>query len=174
MVDFKIFNDPNILRSEINKKNDQGNSARILAGYAWQWTSAKEGNQDGEIEDIEIPDFNFRMPWNSRKVGTTWAVDASGINQIGCIHTSQGLEFDYVGVIVGDDLHFDFESMSYSTSYNEYKDSEGKKGLRQDPERLNELVRNIYKVLMTRGMKGCYVYFTNKQVEQYFHERIRI
>src|SRR5690606_29882922 len=98
--DFKIFDDPNELRLKIKAKSDEGKGARILAGYAWKWTSVKEGNLDGDVEDVEIPELNFRMPWNSRKVGTTWAIDESGIDQAGCIHTSQGLEFDYVGVIV--------------------------------------------------------------------------
>lgn len=170
--DFKIFDDPNLMRSEINKRSDEGKSARILAGYAWKWTSIKEGNLDGEIEDVEIPEFNFQMPWNSRKVGTTWAIDESGINQVGCIHTAQGLEFDYVGVIVGNDLGFDADTLTYSTDHEKYKDSEGKKGLKEEPERLNELVRNIYKVLMTRGMKGCYIYFCDEDTKTYFKKRI--
>lgn len=170
--DFKIFNDPNELREAIKSKDNEGYSARILAGYAWNWTSADEGNANGEILDVGIPEFDFRMPWNSRKVGTTWAVDQSGINQVGCIHTSQGLEFDYVGVIVGDDLSFDVKTLSYITRYDNYKDVLGKRGLKDNPAELNRLVRNIYKVLMTRGMKGCYVYFMDKEVERFFRERL--
>jgi len=143
----------------------------VLAGYAWKWTSADEGNANSEVADVEIPEFDFRMPWNSRRVGTTWAVDKSEIHQAGCIHTSQGLEFDYVGVIVGDDLIFNEETLSYSTSYDSYKDQMGKRGLKNDPIELNRLVRNIYKILMTRGMKGCYLYFQNKKTEKYFMER---
>lgn len=172
--DFKIFDDPNEMRKAISDKASQNESARILAGYAWDWTSAAEGNTDGEIEDIAIPEYDFRMPWNSRKVGTTWAIDERGIEQIGCIHTSQGLEFDYVGVIVGDDLNFDSETKLFSTDIQKYKDKTGKKGMKEKPEELNRLVRNIYKVLMTRGMKGCYVYFTDKEVEKYFKDRMRL
>ena len=170
--EFKIYDDPNKLRFDIKNKSEEGKSARILAGYAWKWTSINDGNADGDVEDVEIPELNFSIPWNSRKVGTTWAIDASGIDQAGCIHTSQGLEFDYVGVIVGNDLNFDSETKTYSTEYDNYKDSEGKKGLKEDPRRLNELIRNIYKVLMTRGMKGCYVYFCDKEVERYFRSRL--
>lgn len=171
--EFKIFDDPNKLREAIRIKNSEGYSARILAGYAWKWTSINEGNLNGEVEDVDIPEFDFRMPWNSRKVGTTWAVDQSGIGQVGCIHTSQGLEFDYVGVIVGDDLSFDPKIFTYNTNYDAYKDAQGKRGLRDNPKELNRLVRNIYKVLMTRGMKGCYVYFTNKETENFFKSRMR-
>ena len=170
--EFKIFDDPNEMRQAVKQKAQQGNVARVLAGYAWKWSSAGEGNGDGEVEDVEIPEFDFRMPWNSRKVGTTWAIDDKGVDQVGCIHTSQGLEFDYVGVIVGDDLNFDSVKNLFSTDHRKYKDKTGKKGLKEEPEKLNRLVRNIYKVLMTRGMKGCYVYFVDKEVEAYFKKRI--
>lgn len=172
--EFKIFDNPNELRSAIENKCEQGQSARMLAGYAWKWTSAKEGNPDAEIEDIEIPEFNFRMPWNSRRAGSVWAIDPRGIDEVGCIHTSQGLEFDYVGVIVGKDLSFDPESLSYSTDYDSYKDSQGKRGLKENPEELNRLVRNIYKVLMTRGMKGTYVYFADENIKDYFKGRLQL
>lgn len=169
--DFRIYSDPNEMRAAVNERAKEG-SARILAGYAWNWTSASKGNQDANVEDIVIPEFDFSMPWNSRKVGTTWAIDDKGIGQIGCIHTSQGLEFDYVGVIVGNDLAYSSEKEKFYTDYDEYKDKIGKKGLKSNPEELNKLVRNIYKVLMTRGMKGCYVYFVNKETEAHFRSRV--
>jgi len=171
--DFRIFTNPNDMRDEINKKS-QNFSARMLAGYSWMWTSASNGNQDGEVEDITIPEFDFMMPWNSRKVGTTWAIDERGINQVGCIHTSQGLEFDYVGVIVGGDLNFNPNSGRFSTEYTKYKDVTGKQGMKDKPEELNRLVRNIYKVLMTRGMRGCYIYFEDKELENYFINRLSL
>lgn len=169
--DFKIFEDPNELREEIDKKSKDGHVSRILAGYAWDWTAATGGNANAEISDVTVPEFDFMMPWNSRKVGTTWAIDDKGIDQIGCIHTSQGLEFDYVGVIVGADLSINLSDSTFYTDINKYKDKTGKKGMKEKPEELNKLVRNIYKVLMTRGMKGCYVYFIDKEVEKYFKER---
>lgn len=170
--EFKIYDDPNQLREAVKAKSLSGHSARVLAGYAWKWTSAENGNPNGEVTDVEIPEFDFRMPWNSRRVGSTWAIDESGIEQVGCIHTSQGLEFEYVGIIVGADLSFDPSSMEFVTKYDAYQDVQGKKGLRKKPEELNRLVRNIYKVLMTRGMKGCYVYFVDKETERFFKSRI--
>ncbi len=171
--DFKIFDDPNKLREAIKAKHDKGFDARILAGYAWKWTSASKGNNNGEIEDVTIPEFDFKMPWNSRRAGTNWAADPSGINQAGCIHTSQGLEFDYVGVIVGKDLRFDPEKLRYNVDWSSYKDSTGKSGLRDKPEELTKLVKNIYKVLMSRGIKGCYVYFADENVKKYFLDRTK-
>lgn len=171
--DFRIFDNPNDLREAILKKHGEKQSARVLAGYAWEWTSIGEGNANGEVADVDIPEYDFRMPWNSRKVGTTWAVDQDGVHQVGCIHTSQGLEFDYVGVIVGADLSYNSETNTYFTDYEKYKDKLGKRGLKDSPAELNRLVRNIYKVLMSRGMKGCYVYFVDKETERYFKSMIK-
>ena len=169
---FKICDSPNELRYLINQKMENGANARILAGYAWPWTAAGNGNANGQIEDVNISEFEFSMPWNSRQIGTTWAIDNDGINQIGCVHTSQGLEFDYVGIIVGKDLQFNPETNSFFTNWNDYFDSKGKQGLRNNPDELNRLIRNIYRILFTRAMKGCYVYFVDKETEKYFKSRI--
>ena len=102
-----------------------------------------------------------------------FAIDESTVDQVGCIHTTQGLEFDYVGVIVGNDLQFDTEKNCFVTRWENYKDRDGKKSLKDNPEALNKLVRNIYRVLMTRGMKGCYVYFMDSDVKDYFIKRLK-
>ena len=170
--EFKIFENPNELRELIKLKSTQGLNARILAGYAWEWTPENKGNSNSQVNDVKIPELNFEMPWNSRKVGTTWAINNEGINQIGCVHTSQGLEFDYVGIIVGNDLKFNDMSNEFYTEWDSYKDSKGKQGLKGDPERLCKMIRNIYRILMTRGMKGCFVYFTDKTTEKYFINRL--
>jgi DUF2075 family protein len=88
------------------------------------------------------------------------------------VHTSQGLEFDYVGVIIGRDLRFSSTSKAYFTNWNEYQDTKGKQGLKNKPEELNKLVRNIYRILLTRGMKGCYVHFLDKGAERFFRSRM--
>jgi DUF2075 family protein len=170
--EFRIFDNPNDMRAIIKKKVTEKFEARMLAGYAWKWTPAKNGNYNSEVEDVSIPEFDFAMPWNSRSVGTTWAIDESGLDQVGCIHTSQGLEFDYVGLIVGKDLQFNSKSFQFFTPWGEYKDSDGKKKMRNRPEELNRLVRNIYRVLLTRARKGCYVYFMDKEMEQYVRLRL--
>lgn len=170
--EFKIFSDPNELRSVIKEKADKGLNARILAGYSWEWTHVSKGNSNSQVNDVKIPEFNFEMPWNSRSIGTTWAINKDGINQIGCVHTSQGLEFDYVGVIVGNDLKYDSLSKEFYSEWDTYKDSKGKAGLKNDPVRLCKMIRNIYRILMTRGMKGCYVYFVDKETERYFKSRL--
>jgi DUF2075 family protein/SOS-response transcriptional repressor LexA len=169
--EFRIFDNPRVLQQAISEKNRNGFASRMLAGYAWRWTSKKGGNADGEVEDVTIPEFGFSMPWNSRRSRTTWAIDPEGIGQVGCIHTSQGLEFDYVGVLIGSDLRFDATSRSFSVSWTDYKDNSGKKGLKGDPASLSRLVRNIYKTLMSRAMKGCYVYVCDPGLRQYIKDR---
>ncbi|MBK8551065.1 MAG: DUF2075 domain-containing protein [Ignavibacteria bacterium] len=109
---------------------------------------------------------------NSRNEGSTWAINEDGVNQIGCVHTSQGLEFDYVGIIVGKDLQIHPLTKIFFTDWKEYKDIKGKQRLKYKPEELNKLVRNIYRILFTRGMKGCYVYFVDMETEKYFKSRL--
>lgn len=169
--DFKIFDDPNELYASICSLNDEGFKARMLAGYAWKWTAAKEGNDDAQVDDVSIDEFNFHMPWNSRKASTTWATDDAMRDQIGCIHTSQGLEFDYVGVIIGNDLKFDPELMEVHADYDDYYDATGKKGLKGQPKHLTAYIKNIYRVLLSRGMKGCYVYCTDPNLQKYLKQR---
>lgn len=168
--DFKIFDNPNEVYEKIKKFNDDGLKARMLAGYAWKWT--KDGNNNAQIEDVAIPEFNFRMPWNSRDSRTLFADDENGINQIGCIHTTQGLEFDYVGVIIGNDLRYDKNNDRLYCDWDSYKDNNGKKGLKDNPELLTSLVKNIYKILMTRGIKGCYVYICDSPLREYFKKEL--
>lgn len=154
------------------------NSSRLLASSAWPWTPEKKGNRDAEIDDviIKMPDGqkDFAMPWNSRSNQYTWAMDPEKRDQIGCIHTSQGLEFDYVGVIIGDDLQVRYNddgNPELYASYDNYEDTTGKKGLRNNEEALTTYVKRIYKVLMSRGIKDCYIYCTDKYVAEYFKGR---
>lgn len=166
----EVCDSPHDVFDRIRKHADEGLHARMLAGYAWKWTSAREGNPDGDIDDVIIEEHEFSMPWNSRSSRTTWAIDPSGIDQIGCIHTSQGLEFDYVGIIIGGDLRFDPEEKRLYASWADYKDVSGKSGLKNDPEKFTQLVKQIYKVLLTRAMKGCYIYCCDKNLQEYLRE----
>lgn len=170
--DFQIVDHPNELRRLIQEKADFGQSARILAGYAWKWTNERDGNWNANISDVDIAEKGFAMPWNSRQVGSTWAIRSEGIGQIGCVHTSQGLEFDYVGVIVGNDLRYDSEKGQFYTRWEDYFDTKGKQGMRNKADELCRMVRNIYRILLSRGMKGCYVYFRDPATEAYFRDRL--
>lgn len=97
-----------------------------------------------------------------------WAFKPEGVKQVGCIYTAQGFEFDYIGVIVGNDLIFDAETNKLIADKTATKDPT----LKRSKEKFEEHVKNIYRVLMTRGMKGCYVYFTDKGTENYFRRML--
>ncbi len=171
--DFKIVDDPNEVESYVQQKCTEGFKARMLAGYAWPWTSAKDGNPDANVNDVKLPEYNFERPWNSRKTSQKWSIDSSTINQIGCVHTSQGLEFDYAGVIIGKDLCYNPETHQVQGDFNHYKDTAGKKGLKNNPEKLTMYLKNIYKILLSRGMKGCCVFCYDKNLQEYFKERLQ-
>lgn len=141
----------------------------MVAGFAWDWSE----NPNAEIEDVSIPEKDFSMPWNARNKRALFAIKDDSVNQVGCIHTVQGLEFDYVGVIIGNDLKFDVETNSLYTEFDEYKDSSGKKGLRGQQARLTQYVKQIYKVLMSRGRYGCYVYCRDDNLKKYLKSRIQ-
>lgn len=171
--EFQIMDSPLALEKYIQEKNQQHWKARMLAGYAWHWSTAKEGNPDAEIPDVCIPEFNFARPWNSRKNSTNWAIDPNMQNQVGCVHPSQGLEFDYVGVIIGKDLIYNPETYAIEAVYKNYCDATGKKGLKNKPEELTKLIKNIYRILLSRGMRGCAVYCCDKNLQEYLKSRLK-
>lgn len=174
--DFKIFDDPNELQSEIFKKNLANNKARILAGYCWDWKTEGKGNS--AVHDIFIEEHNFSMSWNLSNT-TTWAIDPNSVEQAGCIHTSQGLEFDYVGIIIGGDLRYEkgsivtdpFKRASTDKSLSGFK-SLYKKNKDEALQIADQIIRNTYRTLMTRGMKGCYIYCVDLNLKYYLIERM--
>lgn len=172
IFEFKLFDTPNAVYKEIKAKVAAGYKARMLAGFAWDWTKDTEGNRNGEVADVTIPEHDFQMPWNGRAISSTWAIHEDGVEQIGCVHTSQGLEFDYVGVIIGNDLKYDPTTMQLYADYNEYKDTMGKRGLKNNPGQLTKLIKNIYKVLISRGMKGCYLYCRDPELRGYLEGQL--
>ena len=176
--DFKIFSSPQELYNTLAEKNNGANvTARLVAGFCWEWSKNLDPN--GElVKDVRIGDF--AMPWethgdiNKPPTGYVkwyeWAYLPEGIKQVGCIYTAQGFEFDYIGVIVGRDLKYDKENDCLIGDITQTKDPT----LRKGKESFDEYVKNIYRVLMTRGMKGCYVYFVDEEVRKYFESRLKI
>ena len=168
--DFRIFSTRNELFDKIVEKNKINNKSRVVAGYCWKWKSKKNLDEF----DIVFPQFNFKKQWNLNSSNTPWLLGKESINQIGCIHTCQGLELDYVGVIVGNDLRYNKKVVSDVTKRD--SNDQSIKGLKQrlkdSPERAmqdaDEIIKNTYRTLMTRGMKGCYVYFCDKALENHF------
>ncbi|HUR62019.1 MAG TPA: DUF2075 domain-containing protein [Candidatus Thermoplasmatota archaeon] len=173
--DFKIAERLETLDAAISEKGRQGFSARLTAGYCWPWS--KDLEPDGSLrEDVAIG--SWKRPWNARpevvglKPGIPrayhWAYDPGGAGQVGCIYTAQGFEFDYVGVIWGHDLRFDWTKMDWVGDPSHNFDSPVKK----DKAAFLTNVKNTYRVLMTRGLKGCYVHFMDKDTEKFVRSRM--
>lgn len=162
--DFRVFDNPQQLHALVELKNRANNRSRVLAGYCWTWPSKKTP----DAWDIVMPEFNYQRRWNLDKDGSLWIVTPGSVEQVGCIHTCQGLELDYVGVIIGPDLTFRDGKIVVDARKRASTD-QSVKGLKQmlkkNPAEARKLadavVKNTYRTLMTRGMKGCYVYCTD-------------
>lgn len=173
--DFKIVDSPVVLKTLIDEKNAENGKSRIVAGYCWDWVSKKSPN----TADLVFPEYGFQALWNLESHGQGWIIQPDSHRQIGCIHTCQGLELDYVGVIVGPDLVArdgvlvtDPSSRAKTdASLNGYK-----KELKENPSRAQEkadrIIRNTYRTLMSRGMKGCYVWFVDPETADYFRDNL--
>ena len=165
-MELRIVESPHELKNLIDKKNkEKKNSARITAGFCWRWSKP---NRDGSlINDVKIGDFE--MPWENKNEFWRWATDDSGMEQIGTVYTSQGFEFDYIGVIFGNDLVWDKETKSWYARPENSHDSMAKRGNYEFAKHL----KNIYRVLLTRAHKGVFIYFMDKGTEEYFRNKAK-
>lgn len=174
--DFRIFSSPEDVDQAIRRKASEGYSARMTAGFCWPWSNA---NADGTlVDDVRIGEY--RRPWNARPEATKlargipkavlWAHDPNGIEQVGCVYTAQGFEFDYVGVIFGLDLRYDLDAQRWVGDRERSYDNP----VKRSGERFTDLVKNTYRVLLTRGMKGCYVHFMDKNTERFVRSRMEV
>lgn len=173
--DIRICDSPKEMEHIVIEKNRIRNRARILAGYCWNWP--KDTRNDVNYHDIKIGDYG--ISWNLDG-GDAFAINPDSVHEAGCIHTSQGLEFDYVGVIIGDDMRYENGEIvtDYSKRAKTDQSMKGIKGLaKDDPEKASqladEIIKNTYRTLMTRGMKGCYVYCTDSELAAYLKERLK-
>ncbi|CAB3861986.1 hypothetical protein LMG26858_02270 [Achromobacter anxifer] len=173
--EFKVFDTAEELHAAIEAKNFQ-NKARVVAGYCWPWKSKK----DSKAFDIEI-DQRYKRKWNLDTDGSLWIVAPESIEQVGCIHTCQGLEVDYIGVIIGPDLIVRNGAIittpeardRHDKSIRGYKTRFKTEGLHVKAE-VDLIIKNTYRTLMTRGMKGCYVFCTDEETREYFRQRIGV
>jgi len=171
--DFGVVDDPNELMNWVRQKNEN-NKSRMLAGYCWEWPTDERRN--ASYSDIQITDKDFEISWNLN--GQIWAIDPDSVEQAGCIHTSQGLEFEYVGVIIGPDMSY--KNGHVITDVDKRASSDMsikgiKKMKRESPEKAERIaeriIKNTYRTLMTRGMKGCRVYCTDESLSEYLKSR---
>lgn len=173
--DFQILDSASELHELVREKNKENNRSRVVAGYCWNWVSKKEPKSF----DIVLDSGSYKARWNLASYGNEWIINPKSVDEVGCIHTCQGLEVDYVGVIVGEDLKVVNGELVTDPSGRAQSDkslSGYKKERKGNPlaadAKADELIRNTYRTLMSRGMKGCYVYFTNPEVKKYFEERL--
>ena len=174
--DLRVFSDPQTMYDALVEQNNKtGQTARLMAGFCWPWsTSVIDGDL---VKDVKIG--NFAMPWETsdrvpyQKLTKKypkwfeWAYKPLGIEQVGCIYTAQGFEFDYAGVIIGGDLKFDPVSKQIFTDKSACKDPVLRQNRQEATMTFDDYVRNIYRVLMSRGMKGCYVYAVDENLSKY-------
>ena len=161
--DFRIFDDPVQMRDELRKKNAINNKARMVAGYCYDWNVK---NHRGDV-DIDLPG-GFQAKWNLA-TDKIWAINPRSFEEVGCIHTAQGLEFDYVGVLIGKDLTYDKATGRIVVDKTAISKDDKSSGIRgANDEEARRLILNTYKTLLTRGQKGCYVYCEDDALREYF------
>jgi DUF2075 family protein len=172
--EFRIFDSPESLEEAIRLKAREGFSARMTAGFCWEWS---QHNPKHALND-DVVIGGYKRPWNARHEAVNlpsgvpkaqfWAYDPNGIDQIGCVYTAQGFEFDYVGVIFGNDIMYSFKEGGW-VGYPEHSKDPVVRGAKG---KFVDLVKNTYRVLLSRGLKGCYVYFLDSETEKLFRSRI--
>ncbi len=173
--DFRVFDSPADLHAQIELKNRANNRARVVAGYCWEWSSKR----NPQAWDIEFDAFDYRKRWNLDRDGSLWIVAPDSIDEVGCIHTCQGLELDYVGVIIGPDLIVE-DGRVVCDARKRARSDQSVKGLKKlaalDPAgaaaAADRIVKNTYRTLMSRASKGCYVYCTDAALAAHIKSRV--
>ena len=173
--DFRVMDSPAELHALIEEKNAANNKSRVVAGYCWDWKSKR----DPDAFDIVLPEHGYEKQWNLNQDGSLWLIAPNSIDQVGCIHTCQGLELDYVGVIVGPDLLARGGKL-VTVPENRSRGDRSIRGYTKQlgvdatgtSQKLERVIRNTYRTLMTRGMKGCYVFFTDAETREHFQKSI--
>lgn len=179
--DIRILDNPNEMRDFIIKKNNRKvnhkikNASRIVAGYCWE--SNLEARNDPQIYDIQMPEYNFYMSWNLKN--ERWAIEEDAVKRAGCIYTCQGFDFEYIGVIIGKDLIYRDGKVKVDYNIKPKSDNAliGIKGLakKNKEEAYNiadTIIKNTYRVLLTRGQAGCIIFCEDEALRDYFKERL--
>lgn len=147
--------------ADLKQKDMEYGLSRLVAGYAWPWIS----KDDPKLFDIQIGKVSLK--WN--RTMKDWVNSPNAVNEVGCIHTVQGYDLNYVGVIIGPELSYDLEKRQFNINNDHYHDANGWRGI-TDPEELKRYIINIYKTLLTRGIKGCYIYCVDQGLNEYFKQ----
>lgn len=177
-VDYQleVVDSPTELRDRIIAANNQCRKARLVAGYCWNWISKKK---DPNAPDIRFDEHDFAMQWNLDDDGGLWLEKEHSIDQIGCIHTAQGLELDIIGVIIGPDLVVrdgkvitqPDERARMDQTLKGYR--KARTGNSEEADRkADRIIRNTYRTLMSRGLRGCLIWCTDPETQDYFTEMV--
>lgn len=158
--DFKMYDDIRKMVADIKHKNTEHSLARVVAGYGWSWNFKKDKKSEYDI-DID----GLKLVWNRTNID--WVNSPNSINEVGCIHTVQGYDLNYAGIIIGPELSYDKSTKTLVVDEKKYKDINGKRSI-TNPEELQQYVINIYKTLLTRGIKGTYVYVVDESLREHF------
>ena len=161
--DLRLYTNCHQMYEDICKNNDEMGLCRMAAGYAWPWDRKKP-------DDYTIKIQNHQYRWN--RVYDNWITTDTAPEEIGCIHTLQGYDLNYAGIIVGNDLKYDPEKQVILADKTNYFDTLGKAGVADDPEALKDYLCNIYLTLLTRGIKGTYIYVCDDALQEYFRQFI--
>ena len=167
-----LFEDVEDMVSAIKDKNNKMGLCRNMAGYAWPWKTLKmtlskiqkEGLYDIKIENKYEVNNAHKYIWNTTQ--KDWINSENSINEIGCIHTTQGYDLNYAGVIIGWEIDYDPINNIITVSKDMYQDSKGKEKV--DGKILHNYIKNIYTTLLERGMYGTYIYVCNESLRDYF------
>ena len=179
--EFRVFDDPADLYRVLKTRNAD-NKARLVAGYSWEWPT--EGrHRRGHVKHVTVD--GLALPWNFS--GENWATATDGIGQVGCVHTCQGVEFDWLGVLVGPDLRFEHGRVVGDPAKRARTDSSlkgWKTALREAGEddaakqavlaKVQAIIKNTYKVLLSRGRRGCFVWCADPALREYLRERLHL
>jgi DUF2075 family protein len=174
--DLRLAESPEQLEAFLSEKQEKGETARIAAGFCWPWSDPRP---DGTlVADVEVG--SWHRPWNlksDRGIGGApgsafWATDPAGFDQVGCVYTAQGFEYEWSGVVIGPDLVA--RDGELATRRNESKDPAFRSKQAVSDREADRLIRNTYKVLMTRGMRGTMVYATDAETREYLAKLVTI
>jgi DUF2075 family protein/predicted GIY-YIG superfamily endonuclease len=157
--ELKIFYSIKAFQQSILKKENEHGLCRMIAGFSWKWESKKNKN----IFDIDID--GHKLKWNA--TGIDWINTPNSINEVGCIHTSQGYDLNYAGIILGNEIIYDPIKKKICINREQYFDKNGKNTI-ADIEILKKYIFNIYRTMMLRGIKGTYLYICNPELRAYF------
>lgn len=167
--EFKLYTNCDKMIQDIKDRNEKYGLCRVAAGYAWKWQS-KPNYKDYKPYDIEIQGKQYR--WNTTL--ENWITNPKSINEVGCIHTLQGYDLNYAGIIIGEDLKYNSEKHELYADKDCYFDQQGKSGVANKPKELLEYITNIYLTLLTRGVRGTYVYVCNDALREYLSQFIEV